>query len=606
MSNLDTIGTAPEHEQPPEEGAFDVALLKLFSSSQSIGAVASCIVSLAVVFVIWNHVPGGFLIPWITAHIGISLFSIARSRRWCRAGNFAKSQSARRLEVISWKATAGLLWGTLAVFSYHYLPQSLQFFTVIAVSAVSVGSISTMASIPAAARSFIILSIGPFIAFWLWSGDTPSIILGLLATILLAVILNSVHVAHGQIVSVLRAELDLHQLSDKFTAARGEWLELSDAAEAYVLFDQDAKLLSWNSRFVKIMQVPDELLRIGTPRTTLIRHSRQTIAVASGDVPVEQWLIQRTDTSSETTNVREYEGGIWLQRRVQRTDNGNIVVSFVDWTDLIQMETALRESEERYRLIAENSPDAIFIRSEDQIVYVNPTAVKMLNAKDERDLIGLQMMSLYHPGDHNIILDSRAKLTAKDDENSPFVRARMRRLDGSYVMTAGSGARHIWQGKPAILVTRRDITDQVEAENRLRESESRYRRIAELSPVAVIIRMDDQIVYANSSAVKMFGAESEADLLYESLISFAHPDDRQRVLDNRASITEDQATLASPIRVRRRRFDGRYFLGEGSGGPFVWQGQPASIVMIRDVTPESEAVTEMPEDTQPVLSGADS
>jgi len=589
ISNI--VGRQSRHSE------FDAALVRHFASHQHVGAIATCVVAIAVTIVLWDHVPTGLLLPWAVAQVATAFLSRMRWRQYRQLGNIPATPRQLITEAVLWKAVAGALWGLLAVFSYVYLPQSLDFFTAIAVAAMAIGAITTMAAIPAAANAFIILSFAPFIVFWLIGGDTASVTLGLLAILLLGVIMNSARTAYGQILSVLQAEFGHRQLSQEFNAARGEWLELSDAAEAYVVFDSQNQLLAWNERFAELMQIPGELLRAGTQRADLIRNGRQPVDVTSGAVPIEQWLRQRTESTnpnsanpdSGATSVREYEGGLWLQRRLRRTKNGNLVVSFVEWTDLVNMESALTESEERYRLIAENSPDAIFVRVEEDIVYANPAAVKLFRAQSETDLLGLSLISLYHPDDRSLISGNRAKLAIESDESPQLIRSRMRRLDGTYVMTAGLGAHHVWQGRPAVLVTRRDITAQIEAEEALRESEERYRLIAELSPNAILIRVEDRIVYANPAAVEMFGATSEADLLYETMMSFVHPDDAPLVLNNRASLKQDTHDRAPIIQVRRRRLDGTYFYCEGSGAPFVWQGQPAVMVMLRDVTAEAEA-----------------
>lgn len=576
---------------------FDASLLRQFAERQVFGTLAGALVAFTITAVIWNHVPSKFLIPWVAAQAVIALLSLPRWKRFQHIEDDTPKARAFIAEAVVWKAATGTLWGLLAILSHTYLVQSEEFFTVIAVAAVTVGSISTLAAIPAAVYAFILLSFTPLIATWLFGGDTAHITLGLLSILLLGVILASANIAHGQILSVMQAEFGHRQLSDEYNAARGEWLELSDAAEAYAVFDNQNRLLAWNERFVELMQIPGDLLRKGTPRTDVIRNARQTVDVASGAMPIEIWLSQRTQpTDADTANpdsgaasIREYEGGLWLQRRVRRTRNGNIVVSFAEWTDLVNMESALGESEERYRLIAENSPDAILVRVEDEIVFANPAAVKMFRAQSEADLLGLSVNSLTHPDDHVTVLANRAKMADGSNEALPLIRVRMRRLDGTYVMTAGSGAHHTWQGRPAVLVTRRDITAQIEAEERLRESEDRYRRIAELSPNAILIRVEDRIVYANPAAVEMFGADSEADLLYETMMSFVHPDDAHLVLNNRSKMKDGVHDRAPIIQVRRRRLDGSYFYTEGSGAPFVWQGQPAVMVMLRDVTMEAEA-----------------
>ncbi len=594
MPDLDMKSAELAIDRSPDGIAIDTALIKHFAERQRLGAGVVSIVTIAVAFILADAVPLEALAPWVIAQIGVAVLSMVRWKRLLQRNDLGEMSPALKLEAVAWKAVSGFLWGILAVFSFMYLPESLIFFAAITVAAMAVGAVSTMAAIPAAAMAFIALSFVPFIVLWLAGGDAPSITLGLLAILLLGMIVNSARISQNQILSALRAEMEHRRLNEEFHEARDEWLELSDASEAYVLFDKGDRLVAWNERFAELLQIPRKLLKRGTRRRELIASARKSVDVASGIVPIEQWMSQRTDPSTqetEATSVREYEGGMWLQRRLHRTKNGNLVVSFVDWTDLVRMENALRESEERYRLIAENSPDAIFVRVDDEVVYVNPAGVKMLGAKSEDDLLGTSMMALFHPSDHVSIVANRTHLSEKRSEPAPLVRGRMRRLDGTYVMTEGSGAQHFWQGKPAVVITRRDVTSQIEAEERLRESEARYRRIAELSPTAILIRIEDRIVYANPAAIKMFGAESEADLLYESAMSFIHPDDRHLVLNNQANIEGEVGQTAPTICVRQQRLDGTYFESEGAGAAFVWQGQPAVMIMVRDLSRGTEAET---------------
>ncbi|NNE85646.1 MAG: PAS domain S-box protein [Alphaproteobacteria bacterium] len=570
---------------------FDAALVRQFASQQNVGAIATFVVTLAVAIVIRDHVPDTILIPWAAAQISVALLSMVRWKRFQHIDDSAANAHTLIIEAVAWKAIAGALWGALALFSNFYLPQSLEFFTAIAVAAMAVGGVSTMSAIPKAAYAFIILSVGPFTLFWLMSNDHAYVTFGFLSILMLGVIVNAARVAHGQLLSIFGSEFEHKQISDEFITARGEWLDLADTTESYVVFDEQDRLVAWNKRFVELMQPPPELLHRGTSRREIIKGSRQAVEVTSGDIEIDQWIRLRADAKNnqdDRTTITEFEGNLWIQRRHRHSKNGHLVVSHIDVTNIVNAETALQESEERYRAIAENSPDAIFVRVDDSIVFANPAAVKLLRADSEADILGSSMLSLYHPGDHNQLLGNRAKLEQSPDEQPSVVRARMRRLDGTYVMTEGSGTNHIWQGQPAVMAIRRDITDQIEADERLRESEQRYRRIADLLPVAILIRVEDRIVYANPAAIKMFGAENEADLLYESTMSMVHPDDLHLVENNRAMMTADMEGAAPSIKVRRRRLDGTYFYCEGSGAPFIWQGQPAVMLMWRDITNETE------------------
>ena len=75
--------------------------------------------------------------------------------------------------------------------------------------------------------------------------------------------------------AVLRTELELRQLTEEFETARGEWLELSDTTESYVVFDPQDRLVAWNKRYTELLQIPSELLHRGTPRADLIKRARQ-------------------------------------------------------------------------------------------------------------------------------------------------------------------------------------------------------------------------------------------------------------------------------------------------------------------------------------------
>ncbi|MEE8241192.1 MAG: PAS domain S-box protein, partial [Nitrospirales bacterium] len=66
-------------------------------------------------------------------------------------------------------------------------------------------------------------------------------------------------------------------------------------------------------------------------------------------------------------------------------------------SDRKRVESALRESEERYRNLVEFLPDAIVVHSEGTITYVNPAGGRLLGAGDPEQLIGTPVMDIVHP-----------------------------------------------------------------------------------------------------------------------------------------------------------------------------------------------------------------
>ncbi|MGC1405091.1 MAG: PAS domain S-box protein, partial [Thermodesulfobacteriota bacterium] len=81
-----------------------------------------------------------------------------------------------------------------------------------------------------------------------------------------------------------------------------------------------------------------------------------------------------------------------------------------------------------------------------------------------------------------------------------------------------------------VMVHLEDITERKMAEERLRESEDRYRNLFENAAEAIYVAQDGKIVFLNPRATTMTGYSSE-ELMSTPFIEFIHPDDRDKVID---------------------------------------------------------------------------
>src|SRR5689334_21589159 len=66
---------------------------------------------------------------------------------------------------------------------------------------------------------------------------------------------------------------------------------------------------------------------------------------------------------------------------------------------------ALRDSEERYRILVESSPEPIAVHSQGVIVYANPAAARLMGAEEPRALVGIPVLNSVHPDDRAIVVD---------------------------------------------------------------------------------------------------------------------------------------------------------------------------------------------------------
>jgi PAS domain S-box-containing protein len=173
-----------------------------------------------------------------------------------------------------------------------------------------------------------------------------------------------------------------------------------------------------------------------------------------------------------------------------------------DITDRKKSEDALRESEERYRQLVEISPDAVLIHQEGKITYLNPAALTMLGVKDGNTILGKKILEIIHP-DYR---DAVRKNIRKDlsGNTTPPIELQMLRADGTSVIVEGRGVKTTINGKPAIQVAIRDITERKRVELELRENERRLQFLLD-STEDLIIMQDPEGRYVYFNATERFG-----------------------------------------------------------------------------------------------------
>jgi diguanylate cyclase (GGDEF)-like protein/PAS domain S-box-containing protein len=126
-----------------------------------------------------------------------------------------------------------------------------------------------------------------------------------------------------------------------------------------------------------------------------------------------------------------------------------------------------------------------------------------------------------------------------------------------------------------------------QAEHRLKESEERYRLLAELSPEAIIVQSEDLIVYANPAAAKLFGAQGVETLLGWAVSDFVHSDSRENFRARERHLRESQQ---SDLKAEKFvRLDGQVRDVEVVMAAVVYGGKPATQILTRDITERRRA-----------------
>ncbi|WP_375341443.1 EAL domain-containing protein [Lyngbya sp. CCY1209] len=129
-------------------------------------------------------------------------------------------------------------------------------------------------------------------------------------------------------------------------------------------------------------------------------------------------------------------------------------------------EKALRESEERYRMLVELCPDTIAIHCDRRLVYINPAGVELLGAQSSQELIGRSIYDFAHP-DYIRAIVKRLKRMELDGRPAHLMEQQLIRLDGQIVDVEIAGIPTRYDGHEAVQIIIRDISDRKKAEAQL-------------------------------------------------------------------------------------------------------------------------------------------
>lgn len=130
-----------------------------------------------------------------------------------------------------------------------------------------------------------------------------------------------------------------------------------------------------------------------------------------------------------------------------------------------QAEQTLKESEERYRLLVELSPEAIVVQSQDRIVYANSAAAHLFGAASAETLLDLAVAGFVHP-DHRENFRAHEK-HLRGNQQSDLKAEKFVRLDGQVRDVEVVMASVTYGGRPATQIITRDITERMRAEEQL-------------------------------------------------------------------------------------------------------------------------------------------
>ncbi|MFZ5450826.1 MAG: GAF domain-containing protein [Thermodesulfobacteriota bacterium] len=128
-----------------------------------------------------------------------------------------------------------------------------------------------------------------------------------------------------------------------------------------------------------------------------------------------------------------------------------------------------------------------------------------------------------------------------------------------------------------------EISERLWSEKKLRESEERYRSLVDLSPDAIAVQSQGRYFFINPAGARLLGAADPGEVVGKLVSDLIHPDHRELVSKSICAVNASGAqTDLQEIKILR--LDGRVVDVGAAGVGITYQGQPAVLVMMRDIT----------------------
>jgi PAS domain S-box-containing protein len=269
-------------------------------------------------------------------------------------------------------------------------------------------------------------------------------------------------------------------------------------------------------------------------------------------------IIEQPGPCLEAEKRMLHRGGdvVWVRMKFQAIRNRagsppHALIHLEDITERKRKDEALEESEQRFRLMADSCPSIMWVSgAEGETQFVNRTYREFCGAAST-DVQGEKWQSLLHPDDAPAYIECFQRAVR---QHQPFrSEVRVRRADGRWRSLGlyaeprfSAGAEYL--GHIGLCA---DITDRKQAEEALRESEERFRIMADGCPAAMwVTGPEGGIQFINRAYRELIGTTYE-EVRGDNWQRVVHPDDAEGCVGAFERAVREHASFRCELRIRR-------------------------------------------------------
>lgn len=270
-----------------------------------------------------------------------------------------------------------------------------------------------------------------------------------------------------------------------------------------------------------------------------------------------------------------------------------------------QAEKELRESEERFRMLVSGVKDyAICMLDPEGRISSWNSGAELVLGRGAHEAIGEHMRCLYRPTDREAGKPEHDLRIAADEGRFQEENWRQRKGDDLFWAHVDIRALRDEAGQlRGFTQVLRDATERMRAQEALRKSEERYRRLVELCPDALMVLRDGEIAFLNTAARKLLNAADSEELIGRPFLELIHPDSREAVEDRLRRLAARESRAPWTERTGAEAFaeetvvcrDGKEICVEIGATRMTFQEEPAIQIILHDLSAQKRAAQALKE-----------
>ena len=315
-------------------------------------------------------------------------------------------------------------------------------------------------------------------------------------------------------------------------ALRREAFIFDNLYDAIIITDQEGKILNWNASATKLY---------GYSKEEALNKSAEILNHYNYPFTLTKKIIDTVGKEGKWTGEVDFirkDGSKGISETIVfpfRDANGEQIALIGvnrDITERKRIETELRESEDKFRRLAEKSMIGVYLIQNGIFRYINPRLAEIFEYNLYEIINKIGPKELTSPESYKIVNENIIKRITGQAEAIHYefqgITKSKRIIDIEVY-----GSRTIYLGKPAVIGTLLDITERKKSEKALQESIKRYQELADLLPQTVFeVDMNGKLTFVNQASFKIFGytrEDFERGLKVEQMII---PEERQIAFEN--------------------------------------------------------------------------